>query len=575
MKFYKKIVHEEAWTQPILGSNGTVGGNAFACYATRQCSGYEAWRALDGVRTAGNGNSSWGTGETCIPCDFVFYYPKPLKVTNLQIWNRTYGNNCGITAGCVYGSNDNIIYTPIKSFTNGITGHNQAWNIDLSNNKYGYKYYAIQITGCTAYYGNYKPSMGELVITGTIYEVDWQECTLAEYMNLAEDERRMICNVPKIFSSKKYYKKGTVEKEYEQPTANYGLSGKLAISGGTISNQYGNVLQNNPINQSSTHNAFNGGSSTLAQYTGGQNPMFQWVCAVGENVLPILSHITFTTDFSGYVMGSNDRANWVTIPNSNFGSGYHDIALNTQYKYYCIQATTANGGYATDYGYYYTATLTNVRLYGTVTKQAWVNCTQAEYHQLPGEQRNNINNKYCIKRNNRAYLAGGVDNNGTIKRIIIEETLVPALPSNTSIYGTCSFGGNYYSGNYPEGQPYEFTSRRTRGGQGASAWYWDFTPTQILKAGFYGKFQISTGGDSSDTFYGCLGATVYYIYADGSSIVAGTVSAPATPIQIVQGTTIVATKPVKTIRVHPTGAGGNSYKVAGIFRMTIYRELIV
>lgn len=161
-----KVV-ESAWTQPTLGGNGTLGGESFACWTNTQSSGYEAFRALDGTKTGSNGASAWN-GQT-LPAIFTFYNPKPLRVTNLEIWNRTYGNICGITGGIVQGSNDNESWVNIKSFSNSITGHNVSWNIDLSDNNQGYKYYRLYITSSTAYGGSYKPGMGELVITANEY----------------------------------------------------------------------------------------------------------------------------------------------------------------------------------------------------------------------------------------------------------------------------------------------------------------------------------------------------------------------------------------------------------------------
>lgn len=162
-------IRETAWTQPKLNNNGTLGGESFACSAYNQASGYEAWRALDGGKTGSNGDSAWGPAVSALPSWFTFYNPKPLRVTNLEIWNRTYGNICGITGGIVQGSNDNLSWINLKEFSNSITGHNVPWNIDMQDNNQGFKYYRIYITNSTTYGGSYKPGMGELVITANEY----------------------------------------------------------------------------------------------------------------------------------------------------------------------------------------------------------------------------------------------------------------------------------------------------------------------------------------------------------------------------------------------------------------------
>ena len=400
VKYYKKVATILPWTQPVFTSasnNGTVGGDKFACYAhiPQSALAGQAWYLF---RANLGSEYSQGSAVNYPNGYWLLYNPELWNITNLSLYNIPYYgapyNDGAMKTGNVYGSNDNQNWELLTSFTNTNYSAGGNYQVDLSSNTKYYRYYKIQGTsqGVVANPGiDHINGLGLIKVTATQKTETWQECTREEYDKLPEEDRKIIREVYILPTVNKYYKKATVVKEYIQPTANYGLTGKLAISGGNIQNLYGNILQNNPLNQSSVHNAFNGGSSTLAQYTGGNNPMFQWVCAIGEDVLPILSHITFTTNFNGYVRGSNDRANWVTIPNKNFSSGYHDIVLNTQYKYYCIQATSANGGNATSSGYYYHATLTNVRLYGTVTKQVLVNCTQTEYNQLPEGSRYKTN----------------------------------------------------------------------------------------------------------------------------------------------------------------------------------------
>ena len=135
---------EVAWTQPVLTSNGTLGGDSFAVYASNSYNGttYPIYKSFDG-------DSSTIWYDSSVPVDVIFYNPKPLKVTNIQCQNRTDANNYAFTAGTVYGSNDNITYTQIDTFTNSDTTQGSTWDIDLSGNTNAYLYYKISFSSAT------------------------------------------------------------------------------------------------------------------------------------------------------------------------------------------------------------------------------------------------------------------------------------------------------------------------------------------------------------------------------------------------------------------------------------------
>lgn len=173
-KLYKEIIRKYykyvAWTQPILSANGTMGGNSFAVEASTTESGHPAYYAFDG-----SDSTRWGATSSSVPQWLTFYNPEKLKVTNIAIKNRS-DIVAGITAGIIKGSNDNINWIDIKSFTNSETAKGATWNIDLSNNINSYNYYRIYITSYLATGGSYV-----CIITAIITGYTITESTSSDY----------------------------------------------------------------------------------------------------------------------------------------------------------------------------------------------------------------------------------------------------------------------------------------------------------------------------------------------------------------------------------------------------------
>ena len=159
--FYNKCIEEyteaeiptTTFEQPILTSNGTMGGNSFAV----DCSSYflnsdtyNAWRAVNGVTDVQT--DVWACENNSESAYFDFYNPKPIKVKTLTILNRYSGTVGAITAGNIQGSNNGSTWETIKSFTNDVETANTSWKIDLTTNTKFYKYYRIN---CTAFTGSY------------------------------------------------------------------------------------------------------------------------------------------------------------------------------------------------------------------------------------------------------------------------------------------------------------------------------------------------------------------------------------------------------------------------------------
>lgn len=167
--FYNKCLEEyenaEAlpWEQPVLTSNGTLGGNSFAVEATDAHSSYPVYNAFDG-----NISTHWLTNSDAssqFPVSLVFYNPISLNVTNLKITNRG-GGNTYPTNGAIYGSNTNSNYELVSTFTNSVGGINSSWDIHLSSNSKYYRYYKIEFTG-GSFTSSYNFGFANLEITAT------------------------------------------------------------------------------------------------------------------------------------------------------------------------------------------------------------------------------------------------------------------------------------------------------------------------------------------------------------------------------------------------------------------------
>ena len=124
---------EQAFSQPILTENGTMGGRSFAVSADNETNGNApAYHAFDN-----NDDTFWRGGN--VPGYIDFYNPTPIKVTSIS-WGFFYSYP---TLGNVQGSNDYSDWTTITEFTNDYDGD---FTIDMSGNTNSYKYYRINIS---------------------------------------------------------------------------------------------------------------------------------------------------------------------------------------------------------------------------------------------------------------------------------------------------------------------------------------------------------------------------------------------------------------------------------------------
>ena len=158
----------EKWEQPILTSDGVLGGNSFACQMLNNPVN-SAYLAFDG-NTSTNARINSGASSSS---SFTFYNPEPLKISTIIINASGNNNNEYMSAGKLYGSNDNSSWTELLTFSGLSYGdYTLAVNSDKS-----YKYHKFMPTSlCTAGYwtlAELKITAQKLMATGTIEDADY------------------------------------------------------------------------------------------------------------------------------------------------------------------------------------------------------------------------------------------------------------------------------------------------------------------------------------------------------------------------------------------------------------------
>ena len=165
---------DEVFERPNLTSNGTMGGDSFAC--TASTTGYgQIYYALDGSsstqwQSAGNYSNT--------PQWLTFYNPEPLKVTKIvcttppntsaEGWSYSWQ----LKNATLQGSNDNSSWVDISSVSN--VGKVPTATIEADSNNSYYKYHRIYVSETNAYQPNvayYAWACSDIAITAT-YEVN-------------------------------------------------------------------------------------------------------------------------------------------------------------------------------------------------------------------------------------------------------------------------------------------------------------------------------------------------------------------------------------------------------------------
>ena len=308
----------EKWEQPVLTSDGVLGGSSFAVSAGTFASGYDAYKAFDK-----NTTTAWCSNVTNTKDFIVFYNPKPLIVKNINCVNYNW-----ITGGWeVYGSNDNVDYKLLASGTNTINTSGSSWNMDLSSNEETFKYYKIN---CLTTLANQRVGMGELKITaqqlmatGTIEDADY-------YVN--HNKLYQLAAVKRSYWKYDY-------QDFVQPilTANGTMGGdKFAVA---VDSRYDDYSAYKALDGDTSTSWQSNGTTAAGTYFKMYNPNPLNITKIVWSGTPKYGTIT-----AGIVYGSNDDIDYVELATFSGGttsSGTMDLSSNTNYyKYYKITPTT-------------------------------------------------------------------------------------------------------------------------------------------------------------------------------------------------------------------------------------------
>lgn len=98
-----------SWTQPILSSNGTIGGDDYACTCSSNENNFQAYKAFDNNLT-----TQWGAISSSTPQSLTFYSPEALKLLSVYL---DFKSETEVWAsGEIQGSNDNNTWTTLTTF---------------------------------------------------------------------------------------------------------------------------------------------------------------------------------------------------------------------------------------------------------------------------------------------------------------------------------------------------------------------------------------------------------------------------------------------------------------------------
>lgn len=139
---------ELTYTRSNLTANGTLGGSSEACSATDNYSGEESYRAFDS-----NATGTYYVCESGLPCYLIFYTPKVMKATQINIINYPGAQRC-VTNYTIYASLDNANWTTLTSGTNSVITSNGSWSISIPSGVQGfYNYYKLYASSTSSGYG--------------------------------------------------------------------------------------------------------------------------------------------------------------------------------------------------------------------------------------------------------------------------------------------------------------------------------------------------------------------------------------------------------------------------------------
>lgn len=180
------------WTQPVLSSNGVIGGESFAVSASSELdSGRMAYHAFDGVMTNNNAVGCWHSGQG-FPSWLQFYNPLPLKVEKLTITNRTsdgsYLNNYSLAY-----SDDGETFTEFASGVSPTQADGTSFTVNV--NAGWHKYWRINCRSASGNNSGYT-AIGEVTVQanevteGTADDHNYVDVEMVPFFVCKKNERK-------------------------------------------------------------------------------------------------------------------------------------------------------------------------------------------------------------------------------------------------------------------------------------------------------------------------------------------------------------------------------------------------
>ena len=134
---------ELAFVQPVLTSNGTMGGSSFAVSANESNS--------TAYNVFGNTSNGWDNSQAPTeskPAEITIYNPNPLKITGINLQN-SYNSANVWSKMTLLGSNNGNDWVTISTHNNSIRTANTWVSAGVTSNSY-YKYYKFSFTSNTS-----------------------------------------------------------------------------------------------------------------------------------------------------------------------------------------------------------------------------------------------------------------------------------------------------------------------------------------------------------------------------------------------------------------------------------------
>lgn len=216
---------------------------------------------------------------------------------------------------------------------------------------------------------------------------EWVECSFVEYMAQEESDRKCLHNTFKSFANKKYYKKVVETGDYNLDLSLQNVTAPRGVS----------------VAEKSLYMAF----------LQGNNPNEMVVTTNKENLVYLKFSINVGHNGGGDTVSNHyikayykDGTSKTLVVNATaVSNGTIEIETPLEdkpfYKFGCGGTQAYNTGYNVG---------NNVRWTLLACKSKETNlktCIKAEYDQLEDSEKIQVNNKLCLKCNNRAYLGGG------------------------------------------------------------------------------------------------------------------------------------------------------------------------